>query len=278
MVACSVGAACGLSSTGSGGAVADGDGGSDDGTTSTETSDASSGDGAVDASIGNDAPSDAGSSPDADAGAASFDATTFCAAIDATFCADFDDPDGGPTFRWDTAVAPDGSTIAFDLAHESSPPRSLHAITSNGTQAGASKTFTVGTKFTVDYDFLLLFLPDSGDFSPLQIRANTGDHVFQFNGPDGATNSYFQVGGAEYSPHFASPSLGVWHHVQVQVDLGAAGTTLNAYLDGTLRWQNHALTLTWTTPAQVTLVLGAGSLFQLSYGEAFIDNVVVQAY
>jgi hypothetical protein len=277
MLACAVGAACGLSISGTSG-DAPGDDGAGDGAPSS-TAEGSSG--ANDGSTG--AASDANASGDAlpdarDAGGgANADAMTFCSTVDATFCSDFDEPGSGPVTGWDNALAPDGSTVSLDLTYASSPPRSLLVVSTAGAIAGATKTFPVTSSFTLDYDFLLLFLPDSGDFSPLHVRAVSGDSIFQYNGPASATDSYFQVGGLEYSSRFPTPSLGAWHHVRVELTLTAGGTSLNAYSDGTLQWQNHVLVNPWGTPAQVTLVLGAGTLYLLQYEEAFIDNVVVHA-
>jgi hypothetical protein len=191
-----------------------------------------------------------------------------------TFCADFDEPDASPGAGWDQTAVPEGGSVELDSNQFSSPPRSLHAITTLGLSTGVGKAFTATTSFTVDLDVMFPSLDgDGGDTSPIKILCPGAHYVYFYATGD---TSYFQIGGAEESPHMAPPTVAAWHHLTVAIALTPTTSIVNAFIDGNPVWPNHQMTVPWGSPAAVTLQAGVPAQFDELYGEAYVDNVVVR--
>jgi hypothetical protein len=239
----------------------------------------------VDAPAGRDgaaASGDAASATDAKAADASTSdgASTFCMtkAMDATFCADFDEPEATSNPPWDDTTG----TFSITAAQSESAPFSLLAQAPTGSQDGTylQKTFSVPSTIEVHYAVLFTSLPAlsaAGRLCTLYIDSTNGPD-FNFYADNGG--SYFQSGNNIYSDDtMTGLTFGKWHEVDVKIDVTKNPAEVTTLLDGaTVAWGNGGkLDQAYAAlPANVSIYVGANHSYMLATPfSAYVDNVRV---
>lgn len=187
------------------------------------------------------------SGEDASRDAAIVEGGTFCSTVDATFCEDFDEADGGYLGRWTTFYQDPGNTLDTTMDQWSSPPRSLVASVPNATGGAAVWEDLPPGASTIDYAFDIRFEPlDAGANGVLiaQVEVDSFDsdaqyteyriealadasafqaHVFY---PDGGSTS-------DELPMTAAFTPSVWHHVDMQLVVSPPPTHVIISVDAT---------------------------------------------
>ena len=204
-----------------------------------------------DASKGNDAsdvvttsdvtsPSDGGDASDAPKG-------RFCEGVDATFCEDFDEPDGNYLSRWTSFDLGGGNTLALETDATTSAPNALYAEIPANLTGGASVALDLAPNLTqYDYSFAVRLEPyDAGAGLVLfnQIEVDAIDAAAAYTeyrlaqaavGTTFHTHVYFPDGGSVISnlPLTTSFVPGQWYHVDVQLTVAPPPAKVTITVDG----------------------------------------------
>ena len=169
-------------------------------------------------------------------------AQSFCAslAVQPTLCFDYDEG-GQPTDGWTDAFATNGGMLALSTAHAYSQPGSLAAsyadVDTGGTplSAGLELARASGVSASVDFWFYMEARPPNdqqtelGGVGVIDSAGNRFDFDLMMNANSVAVDAYHEEeipagGGYLHTEAMTAAPLatGVWHHVQIAVDAGAA--------------------------------------------------------
>jgi len=153
------------------------------------------------------------------------DAGSFCDGVDATFCEDFDEPDGGYLDRWSPSIG-DGNTVTTQTALVTSAPNALVVEVPSGNTGGASLWKDLPPNATeYDYSFSIRFEPyDAGSGYVLwgQIEVDNTNNAFseyRFSTYNGGTkfeaHVYYPDGGNTIAgtPLSTTFAAGQWYRV-----------------------------------------------------------------
>jgi hypothetical protein len=169
-------------------------------------------------------------------------AGTFCATIDAAFCADFDEGDAVAA-GWSSTKVDPNSSFALDTSEHISAPASARAIVSpKDKYAVLNKSFDTAYRLvSLELDFYL---------SPPTWNGATGNFTLadiQFFGPDANQGvasglvlgpTYFEVTTARPNLTYSLPNdgggghlpMGVWTHLRMDTEPRTKGGTLKVWL------------------------------------------------
>ena len=237
---------------------------------------------------------DAGGAGDGDPSEPAKDAglgTRGCAAVDATFCDDFDD--GAPlSKRWATALDGDAS-ISLSDAYARSAPNSLRVVSSGSQSYGAVVSARVPTftdQFFMSFDVLFVVAPTNGNFLlQSQLTPTAGDSArndsvgpslvaFPPDNPkDGVELRAWNWSSNETRGFFlANVPLLTWVHIETSIRPATAGTSTVSFVVNGVPQQRTVPSEARTEVTVPAIFLGGrsgGSLLELYY-----DNVVIDAH
>ena len=224
--------------------------------------------------------------------------TTFCESVDATFCEDFDEPDGDYVSRWTSSSVANSNTLALEQDAAISPPNALFAQVPYGVAnqpAALWKDLASDVK-SIEYAFDVRFEPyavDAGSVSFAEIVVATADGgppstAFDFVMLANATHVQARVTYADGdaglgdillgSSNFKTFAAGKWYHVDETITLSGTAT-INLVIDGQVILGNQMI-------KQATNGVGASAKFLVGIERTTgttgpwameIDNVVVRA-
>jgi len=251
-----------------------------------------------------DATGDVGTADSSVADASSGDAgkPRFCDTVsDASFCADFDRPNGDLLEGWtafDTAAA---GTITGDQEDFISPPQSAELgvglVVAANTYGRLIKTFpTSATDVTLDFDVNLGDVPADAVLVPFVIRfGSPKDDLFgvevglRFNAgvletfynvanvQDGAPPTYTGVGFT-----YADGGIDGWAHLRIHalLDFDAGATTTFTVGSGPTKQMNllFASQGLFAPPMSILVGVAKATLLQAGNLTVHVDNVVFKAF
>lgn len=230
-----------------------------------------------------------------DAGDAAADVSPqrFCATLDgATFCDDFDDLDAAAFSKWAFVESSEGGTLGLvDAAL--SPPYALGITLDPSTGTGQpvenlqANFATLGHAHMVyDIAFDVLDTTTSSRLELCMFSVSVGSSILNVRlvassggltttaavyAPDGAV-SYPSLGNT------ATPSTGVWHHVDMSLDLTQTPATVSASIDGLPYAGDAGIPGATFGPGPLSLVAGVYYGTQPTTGwKLRIDNVAMWA-
>jgi hypothetical protein len=196
-------------------------------------------------------------------------AGTFCATIDAAFCADFDEGDAAD-LGWSSSKVDPNSSLALDTSEHASAPASARAIVSpKDRYAILEKSFDSSYRLvSVELDFYLAQVNWSGatgNFTLTDIQffgrdANQGVASGLVLGP-----TYFEVTTARPTLTYNQPNdgggghllpMGVWTHLRMDTEPRTKGGTLKVWLGTELVIENDNLDFAEINANKVYLRIG----------------------
>lgn len=198
---------------------------------------------ANDAGGGGDTSSNDASSSDASDAAQG----RFCDGVDATFCEDFDEPDGNYVSRWTSVTLGGGCTLALVSDASTSAPNALYAAIPANNSGGASLSESLPPTATqYDYSFTVRLEPyDAGSglvlFNQIEVDSVDAAAAYtEYRFSQGATGThyhthvYYADGGNVISDLALSLSFvpGQWYHVEVQLAVSPPPAKVTVYVDG----------------------------------------------
>jgi hypothetical protein len=198
-------------------------------------------------------PIDAGDASDANASDAP-PTGTFCSTQDATFCEDFDEPDGGYVSRWTSLQIGAGNTVMTESDASSSAPNALVVGVPLGASGGAALLEDLPPSVTTyEYAFAIRFEPyDAGAgsvyFNQIEVDNPSAYTEYRFQTLAGAT------------------------HFQAHVFYADGGNTLAdlpmsiTFMPG--QWYRVVEQLTVSSPAKVTILVNGSPALSTTIAEA----------
>ena len=169
---------------------------------------------------------------------------TYCATQDATFCEDFDEPDGGYLDNWSTPSVGDGNTLATQTALVTSAPNALVVEVPAGNTGGASLWKDLPPNASeYDYSFSIRFEPYSAGSGYVlwgQIEVdNTGAFTeYRFSTYNGGTkfeaHVFYPDGGNTVagSPLSTTFNAGQWYRVDEKLTVSPPPAKIQVMLNG----------------------------------------------
>ena len=186
---------------------------------------------------------------DADADASASDAAhgRFCDGVDATFCEDFDEPDGNYVSRWTSVSLGTGNTLVLESDATTSAPNALYALIPANNANGASLWQDLPPTATqYDYSFAVRLEPyDAGSglalFNQIEVDSVDASAAYteyrfaqEASGTHFHTHVYYADGGNTVSdlPLTLSFVPGQWYHCEVQLTVAPPPAKVTILVDG----------------------------------------------